>query len=50
MEENASGVSKGRSIADGLSGTEIEPGEIIMGRIINHSKISNSYAPSINFI
>jgi len=36
MEENASGVSKGRSIADGLSGAEIEPEEIITGRIINH--------------
>ena len=44
------GVSKGRSIADGLSGTEIEPGEIITGRIINHLRISNSYAPSIKFI
>jgi len=44
MEENASGFSKGRSIDYGLSGSEIEPGEIITGRIINHLKISNSYA------
>ena len=49
MEENASGVSKGRSIADGLSGAEIEPEEIITGRIINHLSISNSEAPSIRF-